>query len=95
MPLETRNIWLIGHQSTGVSDLHRKRINRGQSVAGREFTDSLTVNKEYALGTDEKPFGLLFGSRVERGWKVGGGLDVLNLQYQAQRGGCRLQCLYL
>src|SRR6516162_285936 len=95
LPVEISNIWFIGHQATGVSDLDRVRVHRRQSVAGREFAHSCTLSNEYALGRRKKPFGPLSGSSLERGRKVIGGPYVVDLQSHAQRRRRLLQCLHL
>src|SRR5262249_62279813 len=73
VPVEISNIWFIGHQTTGVSDLDRVRVHRRQSVAGREFAYSCTLSNEYALGRRKKPVSALSGSSLERGGKIIGG----------------------
>src|SRR5262249_32782222 len=93
VPVEISNIWFIGHQATGVSDLDRVRVHRWQSVAGREFAHSCTLSNEYALGRRKKPVSALSGSSLERGGKVIGGPYVVELHAERRRR--LLQCLHL
>src|ERR1700756_2593615 len=95
VPVEISNIWFIGHQASGVSDLDRVRVHRRQSVAGRELADSCTLSNEYALGRRKNPVSALSGSSLERGGKVIGGRYVVDLQSHAERRRCLLQCLHL
>ena len=59
------------------------------------FADACAVNNEYACGIDEESVRALPGSSIERGRKVIGGLDILDLQRHPQRAGRFLHCLHL
>jgi len=71
-------VYGITHQAVGVGDEGGIRVDRRESMAGRQVGDPCALSPEDALGRREETISALLGSGVKRRGKVLRGPDVVD-----------------